>query len=104
MTGAEYPHLPYNHRIPWDEFPEIDEGNFTENGREVLNEVFQKYDNGQKEKMRKIMDEVREGWIYGWGDPVTSANFGNAYDFILDSFVSALRKENVTQPRQVLEV
>ena len=104
VTGAEYPHLPYNHRIPWDEFPEIDEGNFTENGREVLNEVFQKYDNGQKEKMRKIMDEVREGWIYGWGDPVTSANFGNAYDFILDSFVSALRKENVTLPRQVLEV
>eukprot|EP00978_Attheya_sp_CCMP212_P047252 scaffold421282_cov56-Attheya_sp.AAC.5 len=91
VTGANYSHLPYEDRITWSDFPEVDEGNFTKNGSEVLSvEVFQKYDDVKKDKLRKVMEEEREGWIYGWGDPVSSMDFGRANRYILDSFQSAL--------------
>ena len=96
VSGAEYPQLPYSNKIEWDQFPEVNEADFTENGKKTLNELFRNIDQDKKAKMRNMMKEFREGWIYGWGDPVRTADFGGAYRFILDSFAAALQQENTT--------
>ena len=96
VSGADYPQLPYNNKIEWDEFPEVNEANFTENGKETLKELFRNIDQDRKAKIQNRMKEVRDGWIYGWGDPILTADFGGAYTFILDSFAAALQKENST--------
>ena len=98
-SGLDYPHLPYSNQIDWNEFPEVDESNFTENGNETLNELFRNNDEHSKNTMRKIMNDVSEGWLYGWGDPVLSDEFGSAYEFILDSFEAALFQENAIAVR-----
>lgn len=96
VSGADYPQLPYSNNIEWDEFPEVNEAHFTENGKETLYELFSNNDHDKKAKMRNIMKKVLEGWIYGWGDPVRTADFGGAYSFILDSFAAGLHQENIT--------
>lgn len=39
------------------------------------------------------MDRVRSGFIYGYGDPVRSQDFGDATLYVWDSFVAALQKK-----------
>ena len=95
VTGPRYTHLPYKERIPWEEFPEISENDLLKEGKHLLDKLFQEYDTSKKKKLYDIMDEVRPGWIYGWGDPVTSNNLGDAALYIYESFVAALKEEKV---------
>jgi len=107
ITGKENPHLPYLDRIPWEIFPEIDEASLLSvngNGssdrgtniesRRVLHNMIQRYDYRTKRELYIIMHQNRMGFLYGWGDPVTSQDFGNATSYIWDSFLAALRKES----------
>lgn len=89
-TGAENPHLPYPDRIPWDIFPEVDEQRFMDSGEQVLKELFDSVTERRKAEMRSILDSTKKGWIYGFGDPVNSTNFGDAASFIWNSFQSTL--------------
>ena len=101
ISGSQYPHLPYGETIPWDDFPEVNEqammtvttsreGGGGGTGYDIIQkEVFQAYDHIQKKRLRKIMDNVREGFIYGYGDPITSGEFGDASLYIWNSFLWA---------------
>jgi hypothetical protein len=82
--------LPYPERIPWDIFPEVNEQRFMDAGEQVLEELFQDFDERRKMEIRFVMDSVRKGWIYGWGDPVNSTSFGDATHYIWHSFASTL--------------
>jgi hypothetical protein len=100
VTGEEYPHLPFEGRIPWHEFPEVSEEALMNEGRPALEKLFQTFDKPKKEQLYSIMSQVRTGWIYGWGDPVTSNKLGDAAIYIWDSFVAALEKKNNNQSLQ----
>lgn len=93
-TGLEYPHLPYPHTIPWDFFPEVNEQDFMDDGLRILNNLFRNMEGPRKQETQQIMEEVRSGWIYGWGDPVSSTMFGEAAEYIWSSFLSTLRDSN----------
>jgi hypothetical protein len=112
VTGPDNPHLPFGNEIPWDVFPEIDEaallGNVSggdgsdvgkrirknnKSSTSVLQSMFQSYDTLEKKRLYGIVDRVRPGFIYGYGDPVRSQDFGDATSYIWDSFVAALPKK-----------
>lgn len=113
ITGPENPHLPFEDKVPWDLFPEIDEmalllngsggdvngvgkGMMRKNNKPstlVLQSMFQSYDTLEKKRLYAIMDRVRSGFIYGYGDPVLSQDFGDATSYVWDSFVAALQKK-----------
>jgi len=93
VSGADNPHLPYTDVIPWDSFPEIGEQELIDRGPAVLEEsVFQVFQQDRKNKIHSIMQETLSGWIYGWGDPVTSTEFGDAVEYIWNSFGAAIEK------------
>ena len=95
IPGEKYPHLAFTNRIPWNEFPEVDEMEFTKNGISVLNnDIFGKYDQARKDKLQRIMQDHREGFIYGWGNPVNSIDFGKVCRYILESFQSVLSAQD----------
>ncbi|CAJ1969732.1 unnamed protein product [Cylindrotheca closterium] len=85
-TGKEYPHFCFPDRIPWKDFPEVDESKFTLHGDQVLQQVFSQYDKAKKQELRRTMMQVRDGWIYGWGDPVTSTSFGQVHKYLWEEF------------------
>jgi hypothetical protein len=89
VTGAEYPHWPYPQIIPWTNFPELDEERFMENGRRELLQLFERVDQHQKSMLRSAMNSSIHGWIYGWGDPLTSDKFGGATEYIWQSFLAS---------------
>ncbi|KAL3923545.1 MAG: hypothetical protein SGARI_006197 [Bacillariaceae sp.] len=93
---VRYPHLPYADKIDWDSFPEMNEGELLNSTKkDTLERLFAKYTWEDKAKLRSTMSAVQRGWIYGWGDPITSSNdtLGDAASFIWESFVDALQKE-----------
>jgi hypothetical protein len=118
ISGPKYPHLPYGEIIPYDFFPEIDEkalllmnnnkndgGDDTSSTDDVdgdvigsskpsdLETLFGIYDDNKKKHLRSIMEKVHSGFIYGYGDPVSSEEFGDAASYIWESFVVALKNE-----------
>ena len=96
VTGAKYPHLPYSDKIDWRSFPEINEAELLNSTKkDTLEKLFAQYTWEEKVKLRSKMHAVQRGWIYGWGDPVTSSNesLGDAASFIWESFVDALRQD-----------
>ena len=92
LASEQYPHLPYWDIIPWNEFPEVDEQQFIDSGEQVLKTLFERYDTTQKAKIRSILQNVQTAWIYGWGDPVDSVEFGDAVIYIWNSFQDVLSK------------
>jgi hypothetical protein len=96
VTGEEYPHLPFVEKIDWEEFLEVDEAtllNSTNAKHDFLWQRLTTYNPEKKERLRKILMDVRRGWIYGWGDPVASTHLGEASKFIWESWVAALQRE-----------
>jgi len=63
---------------------------FTEAGARILHDLFLRFDSNKKEEIRSVMGKVQEGFIYGWGDPVTSTDFGNAVLYTWSSFKEIL--------------
>jgi hypothetical protein len=37
------------------------------------------------------MNATRNGWIYGWGNPINSTNFGDATKCIWQSFLANIQ-------------
>jgi Exostosin family len=97
-TGSgDYPHWPYRHVIPWETFPELDEQRFMEHGKDELLKLFEHFnEDDRKNQLRSIMNSTRTGWIYGWGDPLTSDRFGDAVEYIWQSFLSSLDTTSTT--------
>jgi len=100
VTGPDNPHLPFAEKIPWDKFPEIDEATLLKsNGKAIakdsmgiLQSMFQD-EILEMQQLHGVMDQVRSGFIYGYGDPVVSKDFGDAASYIWESFVSALHEK-----------
>ena len=90
-TTEQYPHLPFSEFIPWNLFPEVNEQEFMKDGEAVLNQLFLTVDWAQKENLRSIMNATRNGWIYGWGNPINSTNFGDATKCIWQSFLANIQ-------------
>ncbi|GFH43935.1 hypothetical protein CTEN210_00409 [Chaetoceros tenuissimus] len=86
VSGINYPHLPYSDRIAWDEFPEVDEQKFIDDGYGELEKLFTVYNTSKKARIRNVMEDTHRGWVYGWGDPVTSVEFGEGALYIWKSF------------------
>ena len=102
VTGPDNPHLPYTDVIPWQEFPEVNEAKFARNPQVVLNETISKFDAESKATLREMLYTHGEGWIYGFGNPIKSEDFGEAAHYILNSFVSTLKLRqhlSITNPR-----
>jgi Exostosin family len=89
-SGSDYPHLPYRDIIPWENFPELDEQRFMDHGRDELFNLFGQFNDARKKELRSTMHSTRKGWIYGWGDPLTSDQFGDAVEYIWESFLTSL--------------
>jgi len=87
-------HLPFEDKIDWNLFPELDEAAFTENAGVVLEDFLRATDAEQKAEMRAVMKQTQLAWVYGWGDPVTSTEFGQAAAYAWDSLVSVLVKKH----------
>ena len=79
--------------IAWDEFPEVDEQKFIDDGYEELERLFSEYDSDKKARIRRVMEDTHMGWVYGWGDPVTSVEFGEAALYIWKSFQDSINRE-----------
>ena len=98
ITGPKAPHLPYLNVIPWSEFPEVNEAAFVKAPEATLREVMESYSAEKKQRLRDILVRVQLGWIYGWGSPVTSTDFGEAAAYIWNSTLFLLDTiQNTTQ-------
>ena len=102
VTGPHNSHLPYEDRIPWHIFPEIDEaallnGNHSDGNQmpnkplSSLKSMFQIYNALEKNRLHAIMNEVRPGFIYGYGDPIFSQDIGQAASYVWESFTAAVQ-------------
>jgi Exostosin family len=93
VPGENNPHLlPFSETIPWDKFPEVSESELIEKGQPALDEhIFGEYHKEQKTGLHSIMQSTMTGWIYGWGDPVSSQELGDATSYIWHSFSVALK-------------
>jgi Exostosin family len=87
VTGPQAPHLPYMDSIPWGEFPEVNEAEFINKPEVTLRTVVDSYTDESKKKLRDILARVQLGWIYGWGSPVTSGDFGEAAAYTWNSIL-----------------
>ena len=83
-------HLPFENKINWTLFPEVDESAFMEDAPSVLQNFFQATSEQTKAEIRAVMAETQFAWVYGWGNPVTSTEFGQAVEYAWDSLVETL--------------
>lgn len=90
VTGAKCPHLPFPHSIEWQRFPEVDERKFAEVPLATLQTMFRSITAELKSRIRQSMFQTQLGWIYGWGDTVTSKEFGEATEYVWQSIVSTV--------------
>jgi hypothetical protein len=90
-TGVENPHLPFAKDIDWDAFPEVEESKVILHGKQTLQALLSRTDDARKNKLRSKMLQVQMAWIYGWGDPVNSTEFGEVVPYIWNSFVKTLQ-------------
>jgi hypothetical protein len=86
-TGLAYPHLPFGQQIDWNAFPEVNEREFINSPFETLQtHVFKLFTAERKVRIRDKLREVQLGWIYGWGNPIDSNEFGAAAMYAWQSF------------------
>jgi hypothetical protein len=98
VSGRENPHLPFPSYIPWEGFPEVNEEKFMENGEDELRKVVVRFDAVKKQEIRSVMQRVWKGWIYGWGDPVKSTDFGHVHHYLMHTFQRLLLRVNESTP------
>lgn len=84
-TVSNISHLPFAHAIDWNQYPELDEASFIRDPMGNLNDLFKRIDSRAKEQLRESMGRFQLSWIYGWGSPVNSTDFGEAVAYALDS-------------------
>jgi hypothetical protein len=96
IAGPDYPHLPFPSTINWDEFPEVHELEFSKAPLETLQTMFERFTPQIKTRIRESMLQHQLGWIYGWGDPITSNDFGQAINYVWQSIVTTLGASEAT--------
>jgi len=103
ISGSDNPHLPYqcpsdhdgsdssswgsSRRMDWSLFPEVNEAAFSQNPARVLKDKMALISPGKRKELRRIMQQHREGFIYGWGHPLNSTDFGQAASYIWESIL-----------------
>lgn len=87
---ANQSHLPFPNRIDWSLFPEINEYEFSQTPLRVLQQLLASITKERKDQLRGIMKENQMSWIYGWGDPTTSTDFGDAISYVWASLEDEL--------------
>lgn len=87
-------HLPFANCIDWNQFPEVDEALFLQNPPAVLDRTLRDMGSSRKAQIRKIMQKHQMAWVYGWGDPVTSNDFGDSVLYTWESIVHHLLLSN----------
>jgi hypothetical protein len=97
-AGVENSHLPFSQEIDWDVFPEVEESQVILHGKQTLQALLSRTDDTRKNKLRSKMLQVQMAWIYGWGDPINSTEFGEAVPYIWNSFV---KTPNLLNPLRV---
>jgi hypothetical protein len=90
ISGSENPHLPFGERLDWTLFPEINEAPFQQNPAQVLHATLAGISVQKSAQWRLIMKQHRQGFVYGWGNPVNSTLFGDAAEYIWESFSEAV--------------
>jgi len=90
VTGEQYPHLPFSSFMEWQGYPEVKEQEFSEQPLKTLQQMFQTFTSKTKSRIRGNMLQHQLGWIYGWGDPVTSDDFGEATEYVWQSILTTL--------------
>lgn len=90
VTGEDYPHLPFSSYIEWQDYPEVDEMEFSKAPCDTLQKLFQTYPPQRKDRVRDNILRHQMGSIYGWGDPITSNDFGEATNHVWQSIVTTL--------------
>jgi hypothetical protein len=90
IAGPSAPHLPYTEQIPWSQFPEVNETEFAQAPAATLWKVMDSYTNERRQALREMLAKVQDGWIYGWGSPVTSNEFGAVAEYVWQSIVATL--------------
>jgi Exostosin family len=90
ISGSENPHLPFGEQLDWTLFPEMNEALFQQNPAQVVHETLAGISIQEREQLRLIMQQHRQGFVYGWGNPVNSTLFGDAAEYIWESFSEAV--------------
>lgn len=83
-------HLPFDNQIDWALFPEVDEESFTDDPVTVLEDLLRSTDSKRKAEIRAVMNRTQMAWVYGWGNPVTSTDFGQAVEYVWGSLLEYL--------------
>lgn len=78
--------------MKWSMYPEVNEAAFTENPLATLQDAFVRM-TPMKARLREEMLEHQLGWIYGWGDPVRSNEFGRAPEYVWRTILDTLGLE-----------
>lgn len=89
-TVTHRSHLPFEHQMDWNVFPEVDEASFAQNPVAVLETLFRHTDSHRKSELRSVMQRVQMAWVYGWGNPVNATDFGEAASYAWQSLVDHL--------------
>jgi hypothetical protein len=92
VSHIDHAHLPFANTINWDIFPQVDEDRFINDPVETLAEVFARTTVADKARIRTMMLLYQNAWIYGWGDPVNSTEFGGVVSYIWDTLSHVLRE------------
>jgi hypothetical protein len=83
---ANQSHFSFAHDINWGLFPELNETKFAQDPVQTLRDFFNQTTLRQdKRRTRAEMQRVQQAWIYGWGNPVTSRQFGELYSYLWKS-------------------
>eukprot|EP00538_Stauroneis_constricta_P008194 CAMPEP_0119556922 /NCGR_PEP_ID=MMETSP1352-20130426/8733_1 /TAXON_ID=265584 /ORGANISM="Stauroneis constricta, Strain CCMP1120" /LENGTH=60 /DNA_ID=CAMNT_0007603937 /DNA_START=1 /DNA_END=180 /DNA_ORIENTATION=+ len=53
--------------------------------QQELQKVFRNYTQSNKQRLKEMVDEVRSGFLYGFGNAITSTSFGDACSHIWQS-------------------
>jgi Exostosin family len=88
-TIANQPHFPFANDIDWSLFPELNETLFAHDPLQTLHDFFHQANTTRgrqdKQRARTEMKRVQTAWNYGWGNPVTSRQFGDLYSYLWKS-------------------
>ena len=81
-------------------FPEVNELQFMNDGKAILRDLFSKMNENKqqrKHQVKSMMQQYQTSWIYGWGNPVNSTDFGDAVPQIWNSFVHTMLQQQQFQ-------
>lgn len=95
---ANASHLPFAEQVRWQDFPELDEAALAERPVETLEAFLAMTGLRDQAVLRRHMAEVQLAFVYGWGDPIESNDFGKAVDFTVASVLHTIGQDHNERP------